>query len=596
MTRTDSNDRTAGLPSLLLQLWGHLGINRRFQLLVLLLVMLASSLAEVISLTAVLPFLAVLADPKSLTTNPSVVMLLGWTGLPLMESPLLPVSVAFATAALSAGCIRILNLWLCGRLSAAIGSDLSSEAFRRTLNKPYTFHLKSNSSDLITSITTDVQRVINVVISPLLSLLSSTLIAFGLVVALILINWTVAISSALVIIFVYAITTLSSSRPLLRLSILESSNNRLLLQTIQEGLGAIRDVLLDSTQHIFCLTYQKADRPLRRAQAASVFLTSYPRLLLEPIGLVVIAAVGYLFATTNSISSALPLLGSLALGAQRLLPVMQKIYEGWACTRAGKQSLNSLLTLLSPSHNCFDNTQPISPVVFHRSVKLENVQFSYSDHLPSILTDVNLEIICGDKIGIVGTTGSGKSTLIDIIMGLIRPTSGRITIDGFDMYDRSQPDFIRRWGKSISHVPQSIYLTDSTIASNIAFGVPDDDIDYSLLEHVSEQAQIAQLIRSMPNQYQSVVGERGTRLSGGQRQRIAIARALYKKPKVLILDEATSALDSTTEQAVMNSIQHLNSDMTIVMVAHRISTLSLCNRIFRIDNGVIENFSLPSDT
>ena len=581
------NSPNPSLSKLLRQLWGHLGRRRRVQLAVLLLVMLASSVAEVLSLAAVLPFLAVLANPDGLWSQPLVQQWAPRLGIAGAQELLLPITVAFAMAALAAGAIRLLNLWLNGRLAAAIGSDLSCEAYRRTLYQPYAVHLARNSSELIASISTDVNRVIGLVLNPLLLLLSSGLIAVSLVATLLAIDAAIALGTGLVVTGVYVATMAASQSPLQRLGRQQVFLNQRLIQALQEGLGAIRDVLLDGRQSFYGALYRQADHPLRRAGADTSFLSTYPRLVLEPTGMALIAFAGYVLVRQQGVGRALPLLGALALGAQRLLPMAQKVYEGWAQSRSAKESLASVLQLLNqplPADRALPHQEPHP---FREGITLEGIRFRYAPSLSEVLQGLNLEIRRGERVGLIGSTGSGKSTIIDLLMGLLIPTAGRILVDGEDLHDPSIPERLASWRAAIAHVPQSIYLADRSIAENIAFGVQLDQIDQVRLKRAAQQAQIASFIESSPQGYHTFVGERGIRLSGGQRQRIGIARALYKNAQVLVFDEATSALDSATEQTVMKAIELLTRDLTIVMIAHRLSTLRRCDRVIRIERGFV---------
>jgi ABC-type multidrug transport system fused ATPase/permease subunit len=592
-------EATAAIPDLslrqlLCQLWAHLGRRRRIQLGVLLVLMLTSSAAEVISLAAVLPFLAVLANPQGLWGQPLVEQWAPRLGIASAEALLLPITVAFTVTALAAGAIRLLNLWLNGRLAAAIGSDLSCEAYRRTLYQPYAVHLARNSSELITSISSDVGRVIGGVLNPLLLQLSSGLIAINLVLALLVIDWLVALGAGLVVGLVYAAAVVTSRRPLQQLGRHQVVLNRRLIQSLQEGLGAIRDVLLDSSQPFYCATYRQADQPLRRDQADAAFLSTYPRLVLEPVGMALIAVIGLLLVQQQGVGRALPLLGALTLGAQRLLPVVQKVYEGWAQTRNAKDSLAHILELLAQPLPSSSYLLPPVPLAFTRAVRFEGVRFSYGAELPEVLQGLDLEVRRGERIGLIGSTGSGKSTTIDLLMGLLQPTAGRILVDGHDLLDPNHPDRLTAWRAAIAHVPQSIYLADSSIAENIAFGVPLQQINKAQVRRAAVLAQISGFIESSPKGYDSFVGERGIRLSGGQRQRIGIARALYKHARILVFDEATSALDTATEQGVMQSIEGLSRDLTIVMIAHRLGTVQRCDRIIRLDQGVVLSESRPT--
>jgi len=581
------------LRTLLSQLWRHLGRRRRVQLGLLVVVMLASSMAEVVSLAAVLPFLAVLANPASLWNQPLVQQWAPQLGITSAQALLLPMTVAFALAAIGAGAIRLLTLWLNGRLAAAIGSDLSCEAYERSLYQPYSVQVARNSSGLIASISTDVSLVIFNVLNPLLLLLSSALIVLALVATLVAINWGIALGVGLVISLVYAAAMGISKRPLQHLSQRIVVLNRQLIQALQEGLGAIRDVLLDGTQRFYVATYRHADQPLRRAQAQGSFLSSYPRLVMEPAGMALIALVGYFLVIQGGVNKALPLLGALALGAQRLLPMAQKVYEGWAQSRSTKGSLVNVLALVSQPLPADALLPPPQPLAFSQSIRLESVRFRYGPELAEVLGGVDLEIRRGERIGIIGATGSGKSTIVDILMGLLEPTGGRILVDGADLHGTVQPERLAAWRAAIAHVPQSIYLADSSIAENIAFGLPKDQIDMAIVRQAAEQAQIAAFIESSTEGYNSFVGERGIRLSGGQRQRIGIARALYKQAQVLVFDEATSALDTATEQTVMEAIESLSKQLTIVMIAHRLSTVERCDRVITLNQGCLVSDGPP---
>jgi ABC-type multidrug transport system fused ATPase/permease subunit len=581
------------LRQLLRQLWGHLGRRRRVQLGVLFLVILASSAAEVLSLAAVLPFLAVLANPTGLWNQPLVQHWAPRLGIASAEELLLPITIAFAVAALAAGAIRLLNLWLNGRLAAAIGSDLSCEAYRRTLYQPYAVHLARNSSELIASISSDVGSVIGGVLNPLLLLLSSGLIALSLVAALLAIDWLIAVAAGLVVGLVYLVAMRTSRQPLKQLGKRQVQLTRRLIQALQEGLGAIRDVLIDGSQAFYASTYHQADQPLRRVMADASFLSTYPRLLLEPAGMALIAVMAFWMVRQQGVDKALPLLGALALGAQRLLPVVQKVYEGWAQTRNAQGSLVNVLRLMAQPLPADASQLRADPIVLQEGLRFEAVHFAYGPHLPEVLRGIDLEIRRGERIGIIGTTGSGKSTTLDLLMGLLQPTSGRILADGQDLHAVDHPERLMAWRSSIAHVPQSIYLADSSIAENIAFGLPRDQIDIARVHEAAEQAQIACFIESTQEGYDSFVGEMGIRLSGGQRQRVGIARALYKQAPVLVFDEATSALDNVTEEAVMAAVKGLSKQLTIVMIAHRLSTVQHCDRVIRLEQGRVVGVGVP---
>jgi ATP-binding cassette subfamily B protein len=357
------------------------------------------------------------------------------------------------------------------------------------------------------------------------------------------------------------------------------------IKSLQEGLGGIRDVLIDGSQEFYCQIYRNADHPLRRAQGNNAFINFSPRYAMEALGMVLIAALAYALAQqSDGIAMAIPFLGALALGAQRLLPVLQQAYGSWASIQGSLASLQDTLELLDQPLPAYVDQPPVKSLTFQRQIALKQISFRYSPQTHWVLKDLSISIPKGGRVGFIGTTGSGKSTLLDIVMGLLQTTEGTLEVDNQTV----TPANHRAWQAHIAHVPQAIYLADSTIEENIAFGVPKDEIDIQRVELAAQQARIAASIESWPEQYQTIVGERGVRLSGGQRQRIGIARALYKQANVIIFDEATSALDNETEQSVMEAIEGLSEDLTLLIIAHRITTLKGCTQIVELGDGGIK--------
>lgn len=570
---------------LLRGLWCQLSRKRRCQLAVLAIVMLASGMAEVISLAAVLPFLAVLINPEQLWKYSSVQAIASVFGMLNAESLLVPVTLLFGVAALLAASVRLLNLWFNGRLAAAIGSDLSCEAYRRTLCQPYEQHVKRNSSTVINTITGQVGNTV-IALNAVLQLSTSMFVAICLIVALFVANALIACVAAAVFGSAYAFLSIYTRRRLSKNGSIITESSRQLVKALQEGLGAIRDVLLDHTQLTYLDIYRKADRPMRLNQAESAYIGGFPRYALEALGLLLISFLA-LFLTKRNVNanSIVPLLGTLALGSQRLLPALQQMYSSWSLVRVYSPSLLGVLEILRQPVLYDQNYLGISPLIFTRGLVLDEMSFGYSAITSLALEGINLEIKPGQRVGFIGTTGSGKSTLTDLLMGLLKPTSGSIFVDGVNLHDFGRERYLFAWQAAIAHVPQTIYLADSSIAENIAFGVPKEHIDLIRVKKSAEQAQISAYIETMPDSYNSFVGERGIRLSGGQRQRIGIARALYKNASILIFDEATSALDNTTEKSVLESIEALSRDLTIIIVAHRLSTIARCDRVFELNNG-----------
>ncbi len=576
------------------ELWQHITPRRLVQFGVAAIVMLASAIGEIVSLAAVIPFLSVLSDPYRLWQISWIKNVAIKFQITSSQDLLLPTTVVFGLAAVMSAAIRLVSLWLNGRLAAAVGSDLSCEAYRRTLYQPYSVHLQLNSSQVITTVTTQTLQVV-AVINAALQLITSLMVAIGLIITLLAINWLMACTSIAVFSLAYTTLSITSKKQLVANSQRVSKYTKIQHRLIQEGLGAIRDILLEGNQDRYLEVYREVDLPMRLRQAQSAFLGTFPRYGLEAISLILISLLALLFASGKGGStSMLPTLGSMALGAQRLLPSLQQIYSNWALIESRKSAVVDVLGLLDqPVQKVKSNPgYPVFQLV--ESLRFENVSFSYSQETTRVLNDINLEIRQGERIGLVGSTGSGKSTLVDILMGLLKPTTGKIIINGEDLYDLKEPERLSAWKATIAHVPQSIFMADCSIAENIAFGTPKDKINMDRVRQAAEQAQISSFVETSRDGYHTIVGERGVRMSGGQRQRIGIARAFYRNANLIILDEATSALDRETEQSVIAALENTSQDHTLIMIAHRLSTLEHCDRIIRLGNQSILEIGPPS--
>jgi len=571
----------ASLPSLLARLWHHLSRRRQRQFVLLMGLMPVSALAEVVSLGAVLPFLGILIAPARVFNHPAAARLVQAWGITSADQLVLPLTVAFVLTALMAGVIRTLLLWGTTRLSYASGAEFSTEVYRRTLYQPYRVHLARNSSQIISGITSKVGDAVNVLYL-LLTLASSVLSGVVMTLALFAIDPVVAAIATVGFGASYGLITWMHRRGLRHNSQRIAYEHTQVVKAIQEGLGGIRDVLLDGTQPAYCDIYRHANHPLRRAQGNNIFITQAPRFFMETLGMVLIAALAYgLSRRAGGVATALPVLGALALGAQRLLPTLQQGYAAWAGIVSSHASLADTVELLDQPLPADVLLPAPAPLAFQNSVRFGAVRFRYTSDGPWVLDGLSLTIYKGSRVGFVGRTGSGKSTTLDLLMALLMPTEGELLVDGQPVTGNR----VRAWQRTIAHVPQSIYLADATLAENIAFGVPREAIDYERVQDAARQAQIADFIESRTEGYNAMVGERGVRLSGGQRQRIGIARALYKQASVLVFDEATSALDNATEQSVMDAIEGLNRDLTIVLIAHRLTTVRRCDTIVELEQG-----------
>ncbi|MGI6245939.1 MAG: ABC transporter ATP-binding protein [Pseudochelatococcus sp.] len=554
---------------------------------VLLAVMLLGAVAEVVTIGALLPFLAAIADSENSPVLSFIAPALTFLGADDQAKAIYVLTALFALAAIVAAALRLLLLWMSQNFLNGISYELSIRLYTNALYESYAYHIRRNSSDTIAAIN-KVEIVTGYVIGPLMQATIAFVLASFIIVGLVAIDATVALVAGVGFSAIYLLATALTRSRLKRNSAVVSRAHDRRVKTMQEGLGGIRDVLLDQSQPVFLETYERVEAGYRTARARTSFLGGAPRFIVEAVGMIVIALVAVTISQRpGGLMGAIPVLGALALGAQRLLPLIQQIYSGWAQVMGHQQVLFDVAAMLSrpaPERIIADMSLP-----FENQIRLNNVGFAYSEGRTPALNGVSLEIPRGARVGIVGKTGSGKSTLMDLVIGLLEPTQGDIFIDGVKLTSDNRA----AWQKNIAHVPQAIYLSDASIAENIAFGVRPDEIDRERVRRAAEQAELGQVIAALPQGYDTYVGERGIQLSGGQRQRIGIARALYKQASVLVFDEATSALDNETESAVMAAVERLDRNLTILLIAHRISTLDGCDMIVRLEGGRMVHASSP---
>ncbi len=576
---------TQPIHRLLTRLWHHISPRRRRQFILLLVLMVLASFSEILGIGAVLPFLAILTAPDQIFIHPAAQPFIQALRLTEPKQLLLPLAVAFGLTILTVSTMRLLLLWANTRLSFAAGSDLSIGIYRRTLYQPYSVHVTRNSSVIVDGIVGKANGVIFYTILPALGFISSVVMLLAILIALLYIDPFIALVAFGGFGLIYAIIIRITRNRLLIDSQCMARESTHVIKSLQEGLGGIRDVLIDGSQATYCEIYENADLAQRRAQSNTSFVGSSPRIGVEAFGMLLITMLAYTLAQQpDGVGKAIPILGTLAFGAQRFLPVLQQAYGSWTTIQSGRASLQDMLELLDQPLPDYADQPPSKPLEFQQQISLKELSFRYSPQTPWVLKNLDLNIEKGSRVGFIGITGSGKSTLLDIVMGLLQPTKGVIEIDGQPI----TPGNHRAWQAHIAHVPQAIFLADSTIEANIAFGIPKGQINHGRVQQAASQAQIAEIIESWPKQYQTFVGERGIRLSGGQRQRIGIARALYRQADVIIFDEATSALDSETEQAVMQAIEGLSGDLTLLIIAHRLTTLKNCTQIVELGGGGIK--------
>jgi ATP-binding cassette, subfamily B, bacterial PglK len=565
------------------RLFRAIGRPRLPLLLAALALTLASTIAELVTIGAVLPVLAMAASPSGAAKisflSRVITPLSGLTG----GSMILAAALLLALAAIGATVIRLLLAWVSNRFVYGLMQDLVMAVFLRALHQPYLWYVQQNSSAIVSGLDKISQAIFGVVAPGLLAA-TSAFTALCLIGFLVVINPFVALVAALSLGLVYVAMTLVASGQFKRVAAELARERTARVQAVQESLGGIRDILLEHSQPVFYQNLYAIEDRIRRNTVLAGFLHAAPRSVIDAVAIMLIAGLAVWFsAQPGSLLAAVPVLGALAIGAQRLLPMAQAVYFGWASYATHADSIRDVFDLLEMPVEAEPALGTAAPIAFEHGLALRDVTFRYPDGTTA-LTKVSLDIAKGDRIGIVGKTGSGKSTLVDVLIGLIAPTQGQLLVDGEPVAGAAR---VAGWRARIAHVPQSIFLRDASITENIAFGTAKADIDETKVRDAATRAGLLDFIESLPAGFSTLVGERGIRLSGGQRQRIGIARALYKQAELLILDEATSALDSDTEAAVMQSVETLSPSLTIVLIAHRSSTVAICDRVYRLEGGRI---------
>jgi len=566
----------------------HTSKARRIQLTASLILMIAGAFFESISITAALPLLSLLSNGS---TSINAIKLPVLSSLIGQESYTLQIyagaSLLAAATLLSSG-IRATNLWLSGKLAAAVGSDISNKVYTNCLFRPLAFHLECNSADLVAIILNQSGGVV-VTINSLMQMLTSILVAVSICITLVYVDTTAAVVALLVLgISYFAISVYNRDR-LRENSDSISRMGKLHIKILQESFDAVRPIILDRRQSLYSKMYEQVDRPMRLLQAENGFITSYPRFLMEAVGVITITAVVIYLTINNNTTLILPVIGILALGTQKLLPAVQQVYAHWCQINSCSAAILDTCGLIDLNSDTAGKSQDrkTSRRPKWENIILDNVGHTYPRRKTPAIQNVSLKISKGEKIGLIGPSGSGKTTLLDILSGLLEPSMGSITIYNNDLNESGVPRDRFDWYSIVSYVPQHIVLLDDTIESNIAFGIPQEDVDHELLRYVCELSILEGLIKSMPKGIKSTVGQNGARLSGGQRQRIGIARALYKNSEIIIFDEATSALDEYTESTIMKNLQGFSANLTLVFVSHRPLTLQFCDRLIKVENGRI---------
>jgi ATP-binding cassette subfamily B protein len=564
--------------------FGVLSRKRKLQLIALISLNIACSALELASIGAVGPFMLALTRPEipfSYLASSNIAQELGILNA---QDVVLPITIGFVVLMLLSAVFRSIVLYLGTRFSFALGSEISTACYRAYLNKPYLEIIGDHTSEIINNIFVNINLVIYQIINPVTIFFSGLSLILSLSILMLMVNTMATIVAFLFLsIFYFAIHFLGKKRTKDNGVKIDFESSRV-IKALQDGIGGIRDIIIDGSQKTFLDLHSSADLNLRKLQGANQFISTLPRIGIEAVAMIVVAIAGYLISENSDLALALPTLAIIVMAGQRLLPALQQCYVSINSINSSIQALCKINNLLIFDKNNSAALQKSTKLTFNNFICLKNIELQLGSPPRLILNRINLEVRKGERIGLIGKTGSGKSTLVDILMGLLSPTSGSVEVDSIRLNSHNVSSLMLL----VAHVPQSIFLTDASIKCNIAFGVPEAEIDLVKVEHAIKSAQLTDLIDSLPDGINSIIGERGAFLSGGQRQRIGIARALYKNSQILIFDEATSALDAETENSVMNCIYNLDPSLTVIVIAHRLSTLKSCDRVVEIDSGRIK--------
>ncbi|OUU50684.1 MAG: ABC transporter ATP-binding protein [Pelagibacteraceae bacterium TMED65] len=561
--------------------------ERRFAI-ILLILSLIKALIETIGVASIMPFIAVLSEPSLIETNSilnKMYQISTYFGVSTKQSFLFALGLLVFLFLMFSLALNAFTQYLGIRFIEKCHHSISRSLVEGYLNQPYSWFLNRNSALLGTNILSEASQVVSMGMKPMIEVVSRGVVIIFMFVLLLLVDVKLALSIFVVFGGAYLLIFKYTKKILRRIGQERYIANQQKFATINEAFGSPKDVKVKSLEKVYLDQFSNSSLTHAKRSTTAGILADLPRYILEAVsfgGMLLVML--YLIGQKGNFSSALPIISVYAFAGYRMMPSFQRVYHSISMMRFCGPVIDTI-------YDTFKNLSPIekkhssTKIKFEGSISLKNIYFEYPNTSKSILKNINIKILNHNIIGIVGRTGSGKTTIIDIILGLLEPQKGLLEVDGEEINRKN----VRSWQKNLGYVPQHIYLSDDTIAKNIAFGVDQKDINQETIEKVSKIANLHNFVTTeLPEKYDTTVGERGIRLSGGQRQRIGIARALYHNPKVLILDEATSALDNETEKAVMDAIDNIGKNMTIIIIAHRMNTIKKCDMIFLLDKGEIK--------
>lgn len=540
-----------------------------------------AGLLEAVGVGAVVPLVIVMTEPEIATRYPAVARFIPHALLENRPALILTGAGLFALLFLFKTGLSLLISYLQSSLVGGLSGELASRLFADYLRRPYAFHLQRNAADINSRLVFGVYAAVHA-LQGFSQLLVEGIAVVAIAALLLYVNAKAAlITLAFVGLPAYVVYQALRKR-LRRIGADVHQLNTQATESTLHALGGIKELKVLGREAAFHATYAQARAQLGRMEARHSLLQGTPRLILELATVIAVLGLAGVMAMQGLVASIAPVLGLYAAAAFRVLPAANRLVIAMQTIRYSEAGLHKVVEDLGPAIPTRLPTPSTTPLHLRSEICVEDVSFSYASGQPPVLRNINLKIQAGECVGFAGTTGAGKSTLMDLLLGVLEPTAGRITVDGLDIRER-----VRDWQAGIGYVPQAIYLSDDSIRRNVAFGREDAEISDKQVWQSLESAQLKEFVESLPNGLDTVVGERGVRLSGGQRQRVGIARALYHQPDVLILDEATSALDNATEVEFMSAIDRLHGQKTILIVAHRLSTVEKCDRIAVMQRGEV---------
>ena len=554
----------------------------------LLIMILILSFLDMIGVASIMPFIAVLTNPSLLETNfflKYMFQVSSIFGVETSEEFMFFSGVLLFFILIFTLIFRAFVTYLQLRFTFLLEHSICRRLVEAYLHQPYSWFLNRHSADLGKSILSETGKIAGKGLGNLMDLIAKSTVTIAIIVLLIIVDPKLALIVGLSLSITYVLIYYSFSKYLKKIGKDSLKNNQLRFTAVSEAFGAVKEIKVGGLEQTYINNFSISSKIFALTQAYVSSIAALPRFFLECVGFGgVLLIILYSMSDTGSFNNALPIISVYVFAGYRLLPALQKMYSCFTEITFVVPSLDELnndLRILQDSEKIQDQ----SNLAFNKTITLKNIDYNYPNSSIKALKDVSINVPINSTVGLVGATGSGKTTLIDIILGLLEPRNGSLEVDGKLITKLNT----KSWQRCIGFVPQHIYLSDDTVAANIAFGIDHKDIDQQAVERASKLASLHEfIINEMPKQYQTTIGERGIRLSGGQRQRIGIARALYHYPKVLIFDEATSALDGTTEKIVMDSINNLRQDVTIIIIAHRLSTVKRCDKIYVLDKGKLK--------